>query len=116
MNLNNFTIKASEVVQQAQQLAYNDKHPNIENEHLLKALLGMEDSPIDYLLKKNNVTVLAGRGPVSIDGKLVGNKVEADLKHDAVGAIQYTRRFDYLSGTIQLQTNESILLGIGLEF
>ncbi|HUM41603.1 MAG TPA: hypothetical protein PKI14_01480 [Fervidobacterium sp.] len=67
-------------------------------------------------LKKNNVTVLAGRGPVSIDGKLVGNKVEADLKHDAVGAIQYTRRFDYLSGTIQLQTNESILLGIGLEF
>lgn len=57
MNLSNFTIKASEVVQQAQQLAYNDKHPNIENEHLLKALLGMEDSPIDYLLKKNNVTV-----------------------------------------------------------
>ncbi len=57
MNLNNFTIKASEIVQQAQQLAYNGKHPNIENEHLLKALLEMEDSPIDYLLKKNNVTI-----------------------------------------------------------
>ena len=57
MNLNNFTIKASEIVQQAQQLAYNGKHPNIENEHLLKALLDMEDSPIDYLLKKNNVTI-----------------------------------------------------------
>lgn len=67
-------------------------------------------------LKKNSVTLLAGKGPVGIDGKLVGNKAEADLKYDAVGAVQYTRRFDYLSGTVQLQTNESILLGIGLEF
>ncbi len=57
MNLNNFTIKASEVVQQAQQLAFNAMNPNIETEHLLKALLGMDDSPIEYLLKKNNVTI-----------------------------------------------------------
>ncbi len=57
MNLNNFTIKASEVIQQAQQLAFNQKHPNIETEHILKALLLMEDSPISYLLKKNNVVV-----------------------------------------------------------
>ena len=57
MNLNNFTIKASEVVQNAQQLAFNGKNPNIETEHILKALLDMEDSPVDHLLKKNNVTV-----------------------------------------------------------
>ena len=57
MNLNNFTIKAAEVVQQAQQLAFNNKNPNIETEHILKALLEMEDSPIEYLLKKNNVTI-----------------------------------------------------------
>ncbi len=57
MNLNNFTIKASEVIQRAQQLAFNQKHPNIETEHILKALLLMEDSPISYLLKKNNVVV-----------------------------------------------------------
>ena len=57
MNFNNFTIKASEVVQQAQQMAFNAKHPNIEVEHLLKVLLTMEDSPISYLLKKNNVTI-----------------------------------------------------------
>ena len=30
MNLNNFTIKAAEVIQQAQQLAYNQRNPNIE--------------------------------------------------------------------------------------
>ena len=57
MNLNNFTIKASEAIQQAQQLAFNQKHQNIETEHILKALLQMEDSPISYLLKKNNVVV-----------------------------------------------------------
>ncbi len=57
MNLGNFTIKAAELIQQAQQLAFNAKHPNIETEHLLKALLTQEDSPVDYLLKKNNVSV-----------------------------------------------------------
>ncbi len=57
MNLNNFTIKAAEAIQQAQQLAFNAKNPNIENEHILKALLDMEDSPVEYLLKKNNVTI-----------------------------------------------------------
>lgn len=57
MNLGNFTIKAAEVFQQAQQIAFNHKNPNIETEHLLKALLEQEESPVEYLLKKNNVTV-----------------------------------------------------------
>lgn len=57
MNLGNFTMKATEAVQQAQQLAFNAKHTNIETEHLLLALLEQEDSPVAYLLKKNNVTL-----------------------------------------------------------
>jgi ATP-dependent Clp protease ATP-binding subunit ClpB len=57
MNLGNFTIKAAEAFQQAQQLAFNAKNPNIETEHILKALLEQQDSPVEYLLKKNNVTV-----------------------------------------------------------
>lgn len=55
MNLSNYTIRAQEVVQQAQQLAFNQRNPNIETEHLLLALLGQKDSPVEYLLKKNNV-------------------------------------------------------------
>jgi ATP-dependent Clp protease ATP-binding subunit ClpB len=55
MNLNNYTIRAQEVVQQAQQQAYNQRNPNIETEHLLLALLDQKDSPVEYLLKKNNV-------------------------------------------------------------
>ena len=57
MNLNNFTIKAAEAIQQAQQLAFNAQNPSIETEHILKALLNDKDSPVEYLLKKNNVNV-----------------------------------------------------------
>ena len=55
MNLNNFTIKSQEILQQAQQLAFNNQNQLIETGHLLKALLNDEDSPIEYLLKKNDV-------------------------------------------------------------
>ncbi len=57
MNLSNFTIKASEVIQGAQQIAFNNGNSNIETEHLLKALLEQQDSPVEYLLKKNAVNV-----------------------------------------------------------
>jgi ATP-dependent Clp protease ATP-binding subunit ClpB len=55
MNLSNFTIKAAEVIQQSQQLAFNHSNANIETEHILKALLDQQDSPVEYLLKKNAV-------------------------------------------------------------
>ena len=57
MNLNNFTIKAQETIAKAQQIAFNNGNPNIETEHLLKSLLDDADSPVTYLLKKNNVNV-----------------------------------------------------------
>jgi ATP-dependent Clp protease ATP-binding subunit ClpB len=57
MNLSNFTIKAAEVIQQAQQQAFNSGHANIETEHVLKALLEQQDSPVEYLLKKNAVNL-----------------------------------------------------------
>ena len=55
MNLNQYTIKAQEAIQAAQQLAYNNQNANIETAHLLKSILGDKDSPTDFLLKKNNV-------------------------------------------------------------
>ncbi|RYY31557.1 MAG: ATP-dependent chaperone ClpB [Chitinophagaceae bacterium] len=55
MNPNNFTIKAQEAIAQSQQIAYNNSNLNIETEHVLKSLLSNDDSPIEFLLKKNNV-------------------------------------------------------------
>ncbi|HXB95765.1 MAG TPA: ATP-dependent chaperone ClpB [Puia sp.] len=57
MNLNNFTIKAQEAVARSQQLAFDSQNPAIDTDHLLKALLTEEDSPVEFLLKKNNVNV-----------------------------------------------------------
>ena len=57
MNLNNYTIKAQETIQAAQQVAFNNSNPNIETNHLLKALLADKDSPVEFLLKRNNVNV-----------------------------------------------------------
>ncbi len=57
MALNNYTVKAQELIQAAQQEAFNDQNPNIESLHLLKAILDDNDSPIQFLLKKNNVNI-----------------------------------------------------------
>ena len=38
MNLNNYTIKAQESVQAAQQIAFNNGSVNIETNHLLKTM------------------------------------------------------------------------------
>ena len=69
MNPNNLTIKSQEIFQKAQQFAFNEKNPNIETEHLLKALLTDDDSPVDFLLKKNNINVA-----------FVENKVDESIK------------------------------------
>src|ERR1700733_14134545 len=57
MNLNNFTIKGQEAIAKSQQLAFDQSNPAIDTDHLLKALLNEEDSPVEFLLKKNNVNV-----------------------------------------------------------
>lgn len=57
MNPNKYTIKAQELIAAAQQMAFDMGNPNIETEHLLKALMDDKDNSIDFLLKKNNVTL-----------------------------------------------------------
>lgn len=52
MNTNNFTIKAQEAIEQAQQVALQNGHQAVENIHLLKALIADSDSPIQFLIKK----------------------------------------------------------------
>ncbi len=57
MNLQNFTIKSQELIQQAQQLAMQSDHQQITNDHILKSMIGSDDEVIGYLLKKLNVNV-----------------------------------------------------------
>jgi len=55
MNLNNFTIKAQEAVQQAQQLAMQEQHQAIEPAHLLKGILQVDENVTPFVLKKLGV-------------------------------------------------------------
>ncbi|AXG71016.1 chaperone protein ClpB 1 [Kordia sp. SMS9] len=57
MNFNNYTIKSQEAVQQAQQLTQTYGHQQIENEHLFKAIVEVDDNVLPFLLKKLNVNV-----------------------------------------------------------
>ncbi len=54
MNLNNFTIKSQEAIQQAQQIAAGHTHQSIETGHIFKALVETDDQVIPFLLKKLN--------------------------------------------------------------
>jgi ATP-dependent Clp protease ATP-binding subunit ClpB len=55
MNMNNFTIKSQEAIQQAQQLAASESHQAIETGHILKGILMADDTVTPYLLKKLNI-------------------------------------------------------------
>ena len=57
MNFNNFTIKAQEAIQQAQELALANHHQQIETAHILKSLIKEDEGITLYLLKKLNVNV-----------------------------------------------------------
>lgn len=57
MNFNNFTIKSQEAVQQAQQIAEGYSHQQIENAHLLKAMLEVDDHVIPFLLQKTGINL-----------------------------------------------------------
>lgn len=57
MNFNQFTLKAQEAVQKAQQLALEFGHQAIDNGHLLKALMLSDAQIIPFLLKKMNVNL-----------------------------------------------------------
>ncbi|MDB5022173.1 MAG: Molecular chaperone ClpB [Pedobacter sp.] len=57
MNLNNFTIKAQEAVQQASAITEGNQQQAIETAHLLKGLLNVDENVVSYVLKKLNVNV-----------------------------------------------------------
>ncbi|MBP7809689.1 MAG: ATP-dependent chaperone ClpB [Bacteroidia bacterium] len=55
MNLNNFTIKSQEAIQQAITLATMNGNQAIENGHILKAILEVDENVAPFILKKLNI-------------------------------------------------------------
>lgn len=57
MDFSKFTLKAQEVVQRAQQLVLQHGQQVIENAHLLKGILEVDENVTPFLLKKLNVNL-----------------------------------------------------------
>ena len=57
MNINNFTIKAQEAVQKAQEIATARQHQAIETGHLMKGVLSVDENVTPFLLKKLEVNI-----------------------------------------------------------
>tara|TARA_B100001029_G_C15063275_1_gene460591 strand:- start:1901 stop:4501 length:2601 start_codon:yes stop_codon:yes gene_type:complete len=55
MKLENFTLKSQEVVQAAHELTQKLRHQQIENEHLFKALMDVDDNVLPFVFKKLQV-------------------------------------------------------------
>ena len=55
MNQNNLTLKSQEVIQAAQQNAFDREHKLIENEHLFQGLMEVDENVLPYLFKKLQV-------------------------------------------------------------
>ena len=55
MNLNNFTIKSQEALQQAQQFALGLGQQSVESSHILKGILAVDENVAPFLFKKLNV-------------------------------------------------------------
>ncbi|MBN2612814.1 MAG: ATP-dependent chaperone ClpB [Bacteroidales bacterium] len=55
MNLNNFTIRAQEAIQQAFVIARGYSHQSVENGHLLKGIFSQGESVAAFLLKKMGI-------------------------------------------------------------
>ena len=66
MNLNNFTTKSQEALQQASQIAFENQQQAIESGHILKGMLEVDENVLPFLFKKQQ-----------IDPALINNGVEA---------------------------------------
>src|ERR1700739_4507062 len=114
MNLDKFTLKSQEAIQQAQQIAVGLGSQNIESGHILKAILEVDENVAPFLFKKLNVNLpifkqaldkILERYP-KVDNA-TGQYLSADANQALIKANTYLKEFkdEYVSV-------EHLLLGL----
>ena len=90
MNFEQFTLKAQQSVQRAQQIAMTMGHGSIEGLHLLQGILEEDDRILPFILKKFNTTVEAVSNSVRLElqklPKVTG--AEINLSRNATDMLQ----------------------------
>lgn len=113
MNFNNFTIKSQEAIQKAQEIVMANHQQAIENTHILKGILTVDENVIPFLLKKLNVNLVIFNQALDkiIESYPKVSGGEPFLSRDAKAALQkatsYLKEFND-----QFVSIEHILLGI----
>ena len=99
MDFSKFTIKSQEVISRAQQIALAKEQQIIENAHLLKSVLEVDENVTPFLLKKMqvNVDLLEQALDRMIDGrpKVQGGQLQLspDASQTLLNAQNYLREF-----------------------
>jgi ATP-dependent Clp protease ATP-binding subunit ClpB len=91
MNMNNFTIKAQDAVQKAQQVAAANQNQAVETGHILEGIFQSDDNIMPFILNKTGVNVAIFRqalGKIMESYPRVTGPGEQYLSRDASAAIQ----------------------------
>jgi ATP-dependent Clp protease ATP-binding subunit ClpB len=97
MDLNKFTIRSQQAIQQAQTIAAGLGHQVLENGHLLKGILEVDQDVSPFLLKKLNVNVpvmqqaldrIVGGYPKVSGGQITLSRYTADSLTKALAALK----------------------------
>ncbi len=113
MNLNNYTIKSQEAIQKAQEIAAANQQQSIENIHILKGIMTVDENVIPFLLRKLNVDL-------TVFGQAVDKIIESlprvsggdqYLSNDSKSTLQKASNYAH-EFKDQFVSIEHILLGI----
>ncbi|BAO56397.1 ATP-dependent chaperone ClpB [Nonlabens marinus] len=83
MNLNKLTIKSQEALQQAQQLAQESGQQMIENAHLFKAMMMIDENVMPFIFKKLNINL-------NLVNQLIDSQIDSFPKVEG-GDVQFSR-------------------------
>ncbi len=113
MNMNNFTIKSQEAIQQAFQVAQGNNQQAIETGHILQGVLHSAENVSDFLLKKLGVNTVIFKQAL---GKIIESypKVSGAEQYLSSGANQALQKALALAQEMgdQYVSVEHILLGL----
>ena len=105
MNINNFTIKSQEALQQAQVIVQGLGQQQIENEHIFKAIMEVDENVTPFILKKLNINVDTFKSVLDatisnfpkVDGGQMGLSREAGTAITEAQAIATKMKDEYVS-------------------
>jgi len=113
MNIQSFTLKGQEAIQQAQVIASTHEQSAIESTHLLKAVFEVDENVIPFLFNKSGINVesFSSALDASIDNQPRISGAQIQLGRSANDALTKAQKFSQKNGD-EFTSIEHIFLGV----